>query len=321
MAWHPEAGAPPPRLSLAGLSALRWHDHPQNPRILAPTGSPSIEGPSFLPPGQTPDERYHLFAHSTRGIHHHVSDDGVSWERLPGLVARGALHPYLFCEASRYHLIYEQTAHRLPWQPWRSHLEIISSIDLLRWSAPRVILRPGLPWHRANAREGLSHPCLIRVGDRLRLYYSAGAVRPEERGPGAPAFIGVAEAGDPGGPFVPSPRPLLGPDPADPLARQGAGAMRVLAVEDGLVGFQSPVTTSEAGELRSCVRLMGSVDGLRFTPLEDTPIFGPGEGWRRRQVHAPDARFVGGALRLYYSSGEDGGWVGGRSNIGLALGC
>lgn len=318
--WHPEAGAPRARWTRAEVGRLRWYTHPQNPLLTPPRLSPLLADPTFLAPGETPDERWHLFAHSVLGLHHHVSDDGVHWRREEGVVVRSALRPFLFREGGRYHLLYEKMEARLPWQPWRSHLELRSSVDLRRWSEPRPLLRPSLPWHFRGADQAVSNPCLLRVGERLRLYYSAGLVRLEDCGFDEPRYVGLAEATSLDGPFVPASEPLLGPDPADPLARLGAGSLKVLAVDDGFVGFQNPITLDAEGRSRSAIRLLESSDGRRFSPLSDGPVIAPGEGWTRSHVYACDVRPVSGALRLYFNARDDWRWTRGREAIGLAIG-
>jgi len=320
MPWHPEAGAPPPRLTLAAVGALRWVEHPQNPLIRPPRTSPILADPTYLAPGETPDERWHLIAHSVWGLHHHVSDDGVTWRREGGVVVPRAIRPFLFRESGRYHLLYEAVQHMLPWLPWQSRIELRSSVDLRTWSAPRTLLLPSLPWHRRGSGAAVGNPCLIRVEGRYRLYYSAGLVRLEDCGFDEPAHIGVAEAATPEGPFSPDVQPILGPDPADPWARLGAGAMKVIRVEDGWVGFQNGITLDDQGRSRSAIRLLGSQDGRRFTPLSDKPILAPGQGWKQSHVTALDVRPVGGVLRLWFNARDDWRWSRGREALGMAIG-
>ncbi len=318
--WHPEAYAPTARWTMAAVGALRWHDHPQCPLIPPPLGSPLLADPSFLPPGQTPDERWHLFASSRWGLHHHVSDDGVSWVRQDPPVLRGVRGAFLFQDQGRYHLIYEQATHLLPWRPRQSHIEIRNSIDLRAWSPPRVLLRPSLPWHRHGQTEALCHPGLVRVGDRLILSYSAGLTRLEDRELETTRHIGLAEGRNLDGPFTPFPAPLLSPSERDAPTRPGAGSLRVMPVEDGFVAFQSALARDAQGTCTSTIHLLGSEDGRQFQPLGSSPVQLASDRWSERWVGGLDVRPVGGALRLYYAAQGDAPRKGATTGVGLALG-
>ena len=70
-----------------------------------PRTSPIIADPTFLPPAETPDGRWHLFAHSIWGVHHFVSDDGVGWAP-EGVAVRHAMRAFLHRDGGTYHLFY-----------------------------------------------------------------------------------------------------------------------------------------------------------------------------------------------------------------------
>ncbi len=69
-------------MSVAELLALEWKEHEGNPLIAPLFPSPIIADPTFLPPQETPDGLWHLFAHSMLGIHHFTSRDGLEWDIL-----------------------------------------------------------------------------------------------------------------------------------------------------------------------------------------------------------------------------------------------
>lgn len=305
---------------LATFSALRWSEHAGNPLIRAPLPSPLIADPTFLPPSQTPDGQWHLFAHSLLGLHHYSSGDGLRWTLLPQVVARRALRPHLLVDRGRYHLAYEKVRLPVPWGTWTSHIEIRSSSDLYTWSDPRTLLRPCLPWHRRDSSEAVGNPCLVKVGERWRLYYSAGLVRLEDCGFDEPAHIGVAESASLDGPFVPLQQPLLSPSDADPFANLGAGAIKVLPLADGFAGFQNGIYRDNQGRSRSAIRLLGSTDGLAWTPRSDGPILAPDRGWKSSHVYACDVRWVEGKALLYFNARDGWHWTRGREAIGLAVG-
>ena len=74
-------------LSRDEVAALTWSWDPGSPLIGPPFPSPVLADPTFLPPDATPDGRWHLWAHSLLGVHHHTSDDGLRLE------ARGDRRP------------------------------------------------------------------------------------------------------------------------------------------------------------------------------------------------------------------------------------
>jgi len=305
--------------TLEDLLALRWTEHPGNPLIRPPFPSPIIADPTFCPPAESPDGRWHLFAHSLLGIHHFTSPDGVRWIRHRGVVARSALRPFLFREDRTYHLFYERTRLFLPFVPWSSHIEVRTSEDLQRWSAPHVLLRPCLPWHVRGRSRAVGNPCLLHHEDHHRLYYSAGLVRLPDCGFDEPRHVGVAEGPTPLGPFTPLPDPILSPDSADPFANLGAGALKVLRAVDGFLGLQNGIYRDDAGRTRSAVRMLTSTDGLRFT-VRSAPFLVPGAGWKRSHVYAVDAHHVDGATYLYFNARDDWHWTRGHEAIGLVVG-
>lgn len=306
--WHPEASARS-SWTLADLRAARWTEHPQNPLIQPPPRSPLLADPTFLAPGETPDERWHLYAHSIFGLHHHVSDDGVVWTRQPGVVTTRALRPFLFRDQGRYHLLYEKTRWMQPWLPWRSHLEIRSSSDLRVWSEPQILLRPCLPWHHQGDGAAVGGPCVIRAEGRYRLYYGGGQAPLEGRDARVPWAVGAAEASALTGPWRPLAEPLL--RPATPAQR--AGALTVLPVADGYAGFQ-PVTDVDA-QGTAAIRLLLSADGLGWEALPT--LVRLSAGWSAGRLGALDVRPVGDTLRLYVSARAG---AGGREAVGLVLG-
>ena len=305
--------------SLADLLHITWQEAPENPLIRAPFPSPIVADPSVCPPTQSPDGRWHLFAHSLVGIHHYTSGDGLAWEKQRGVVARNALRPFLYREADRYYLLYERTRLFLPFLPWSSHIEVRCSLDLRCWSQPQTLLQPSLPWHLRGASRAVSNPCLVRVGDTYRLYFSAGLVHLEDCGFDEPAHVGVAEGPSPHGPFVPRHEPILSPSPTDAFANLGAGALKVLRAADGFLGLQNGIYRDEQGRSRSAVRMLTSDDGIHFA-VQGAPFLLPTTGWRRSHVYAVDARELGDELYLYFNARDDWHWTRGREAIGLLRG-
>jgi hypothetical protein len=310
-------------MRLADLTAqevadLQWTVRP-DPLLGPPTPSPVIADPSFLPPDRTPAGDWRMWAHSLLGLHSYRSDDGLDWQRT-GTVTRNALRPHILDTggAPRYRLSYEKTRLFLPLGlPWKSWLESRRSDDLVRWSDPVTLLRPSLSWHVTGKNQAVSNPCLVPQPDGTwRLYYSAGLTQLTDCGFPEPTYIGVAVGKAVDGPFEPLPEPLLGP--ADGPASLCAGAIKVMAVADGWVGFQNAITW-DGTHSGSEIWVLGSADGLHWEVLVDRPALAPtGSGWMATHVYALDVRDTPVGPRMYFNARDGYHWTRGRERIGVA---
>lgn len=310
-------------LDRAGFAALRWRVDERNPLIGPPWPSPVVADPTLVVPEQSPDGRWHLFAHSLLGIHHYTSLDGVVWRR-GRTVVRNALRAHVVRNGDTYHLLYEKPRAMVPVGPlpWASRIDVRSSRDLVTWSRPRTLLRPSLDWHEEPGRgRAVGNPCLVRTEDGWRLYYSAGLVFLEDCGFCEPRYVGVAEGPTPVGPFRPLPDPILGPDPADRWTNQGAGAIKAVAVADGWVALQNGIYLDPAtGHSGSALLVLDSPDGLSWSRSREAPLLAPGAPeWMRSHVYAVDLGHSGEELVLYFNARNDWHWRKGRESIGRAV--
>lgn len=290
---------------------LQWVDHDGNPLIDPPGPEFLIADPTFAAPPDTPDGRWHLFAHGIlRGIHHFVSEDGAAWRHV-GRAAWG-MRPFLWRGDGRWYLYFERIS-----SPWRSSIRLATSTDLMRWSRPLRVLAPSLPWEGRIARTN-GNPCLVRWNGRYRLYFSAGLAWLRDCGFPEPRHVGFAEADRPEGPFVKHPDPVLSPDPTVPHRNLGAGAIKVIAAPGGgLWGFSNGIYTDREGRSRSDIRLMTSPDGIAWAYASDRPLVTfEGDGWKRALVYALDVRRVGDRWVMFYNARD--GWRRGRERIGRA---
>jgi hypothetical protein len=313
-------------ISRGQLRAYRWQDVGDAPLIPHPPLSPVIADPAVVAPEQSPDGLWHLFAHSSWGIHAYSSTDGRAW-RDRGIAVWHAMRPWIFQESGSWSLLYEKypafglTLTIMPGRTWRSWIEMRVSRDLKRWQSPRILLEPTLPWHtRPGSGDAVGNPCLVRVNGRYRLYYSASLVRVPDCGFNEPACIGIAESDMVEGPYSPHQRPLLKAEPGDPHMNLSPGCIRVIALEDGWAGFQNGISLA-SGVSRSSILLLTSKDGLLWERASPTPIVSPGAGWKRSHVYAacPVVR-AGGEILLYYNARSDWKLQSGRESIGLACG-
>lgn len=294
------------------VDKITWQDCADNPLIHPVFPMPIIADPTFLSPDKTPDEKWHLFAHSLLGIHHFVSADGISWKRLKGLVVRKAMRPFLYVKDGVYYLFYEKF---LSFFPQRSRIEMRSSNDFNQWSDAHVVLSPSLPWHRRTC----GNPCVIKDGDEYKLYYSAALVFLPDCKFSEPEFIGVAAAKNIHGPFNSRPDPVISPDKNDACGNHGAGSLKVVKTKSAYVGFQNGIYIAKDNHTHSAIRLLHSKDGITWNGFDCEPFLKPeGNRWKKAFVYACDVRQFGDKLYLYYNARN--GWFIGKECIGLCEG-
>ncbi|NUO52394.1 MAG: hypothetical protein HOV80_26390 [Polyangiaceae bacterium] len=305
-------------MRVVDVSRMRCFQGAGGPVLRPRWGSTGIVEPTFVPPHESHDRRWHLFAREGEAVFHHVSEDGVVWERLRGAAIEGAARPFLLIEPDGYVLFYERVARRRA--PASSWIEAMVSRDLMTWSSPRAVLSPTLSWHASGQLgRGVGSPSCLRLRDgRYALYYGAGLVVLDDCRLVEPRAFGVAFGPSPLGPFTSIDAPLLEPDAADAGANLAAGTARVLALEDGFVALQCGVYTDERGRSRAAVRALASADGEAFSSLSDTPVLAPGIGFMRSHVRSLDARRVGGRLRVYFQARSAWHRAIARESIGMA---
>ncbi|MDA3822611.1 MAG: hypothetical protein PF450_08405 [Bacteroidales bacterium] len=147
--------------------------------------TPRLSNPFVLFPQDSADDKWHLFCHSWLGIHHFVSDSGISWNMMR-IVEVGGKYPSIFIEDGVYYLIYEKRGMHIPFIDKRrrqsskeyhreSHIEIISSTDLSIWSKPRHLISANdIPCSNDFIKKGrLSHPHIVSTDQGYRLYVGA----------------------------------------------------------------------------------------------------------------------------------------------------
>jgi predicted GH43/DUF377 family glycosyl hydrolase len=289
---------------------LTFVDHVSNPLITPPFPEFLIADPTFLPPDQSPDGKWHLFAHGILlGIHHFRSDDGVAWRRVGRLF--WGMRPFVMKEGDGYLMFFERIVSLK-----KSVIAMARSGDLVHWSRPVVILEPSLEWEGTTARTN-GNPSVVRCDDGWRLYYSAGLSWLKDCGFPEPRHIGVAFADRPEGPWRKHPQPILSPSPDVPHRNHGAGAIKVVRDGTGFLGFNNGIFIDAEGRSRSDIRLLLSDDGIAWREAADRPLVAPeGTGWKRALVYALDARCVDGTWWMYYNARS--GWRFGVERIGLA---
>jgi hypothetical protein len=153
------------------------------------------------------------------------------------------------------------------------------------------------------------------------LYYSASLVRVPDCGFNEPLHVGVARADGLDGPWHALPQPVLSPRGDDPRCNLGAGAIKVLRLDDGFVGLQNGIALDATGASRSAISVLTSIDGLAWRYAHAQPIVAPTAGWRARFVYACDVRCdpVRGGWYLYFNGRDRAPMLEGREAIGFVV--
>ena len=292
----------------------KWRDVPENPLIEPSDGSEPgsvIGDPQVIPPGKF-DEYWHLFAHSGMRIYRFKSLDGIHWKSGGTLPFPGAL-VYLFKEDDTWYIFY--TVYE---EPPNTKICMRESVDLESWSEETVILKPELPWELEGPCKQVRNPCLVKVGDRYRLYYSGGTIWFDDCGYEEPKYVGFAEAEDIHGPYKRCENPILRPDPNVPYRNFGAGALKVYRWRGEYLGFNNGIYKDSDGRSRSAICLLASSDGVAWVDAPFNPVIAPTGGWKRAMVYQLDVVFdVDGETRIYYNARD--GWRGGVERIGCSI--
>jgi hypothetical protein len=323
-------------MKIADFLDIEWST-PGDPLIEPPRFSPVIADPSFLFPEESPSGEWELFAHSAWGIHRYSSADGIVWRDL-GLVQWHAMRPYARRFDGSFFLYYEKytpfalpmTA--LPRRPrWKSTVSMSTSTDLSRWTTPETLITPSLDWMIDPALgDAVSNPCVIEAGaggksgdtPEWRLYFSASLSWIDDCGFTEPRYIAVARGSSPTGPFVPAPVPIIVPADDVTALQLGAGAIKVIRMEDGWIGLQNKIYRDAGGRSRSAIFILRSDDGVSWRPARKESLLAPAQGWTRSHVYACDCRCreSDGLWYLYFNARD--GWKirDGRERIGRIVG-
>ena len=315
-------------MKIEKIRSIEWTDYSDGYIIGHPMLSPVIADPTFTFPENSPDNLWHMFAHTIWGIHHYISGDGIKWEDR-GLLIPNAMRSYLYIENGRYYLIYEKykpLSDVLAWVlgiKWYSQIVMKQSIDLKRWTDPVPLIKPELDWHISDGNKSVSNPCLVKNGDDYYLYYSAALVNIKDCGFSEPDCIGLARSKSIMGPYESLKEPIIRVNKQDPWCNLSCGSIKVLAYEDGFVGFENGIYwDDEKKQSGSAILMLESKDGIKWERNLPGPILKPSTGWRRSHIYACDVRYYEKqkAWYLYYNARDDWYMTRGRERIGLLIG-
>ncbi len=291
---------------------LTWSDHPANPLIEPPWPEWMIADPTVLLPSESPDGKWHLFANSVWGIHHHTSEDGISWARGKRLFP--GIRSFVIKHTGAYYIFNEVFL-----KPFETGIVVRRSEDLETWSEPKVALPVSRAWHK-GILNACSCPCVVPHGDGFMMFYSASVILLPDCLFFEPKYIGVARASNIEGPYEPDETPAISPDMHNPLRNFGAGAIKVVFDEQTgtFWGFNNGIYKDERGRSRSSIMILKSGDGTHWMQAVEEPILKPEPGWKKALVYALDIKIDGDRAYLYYNARD--GWFIGSERIGLAIG-
>jgi len=309
-------------------SSGNWSAPRDNPIIGHIEGSNArcaIGDPQIILPGEF-DNQWHMFFHGNKGgtseteviYSHCVSDNGLDW--IYHKIWNWPCGPsYITCDGERWILFYTDIllGHETQQVSVGSSTVIRAKTtsDFVTWSQPIDILEPELDWECEGKAVQARNPCVILLPDGgYRMYYSAGTIWLDDCGYEEPKYIGVAHADSILGPWRKADKPILGPEPENPYANFGAGALKVYRYGFEYLGLYNPLYKGEDGHSHSAICMLMSHDGLDWRRAQFNPIIEPEDGWTKALVYQLDLRQYEGKLWLYFNARND--WHDGVEHIG-----
>lgn len=288
-------------------------------------GSFVVADPSLLTPDVSHDGKWHMFFHTTFGIWHFRSDDGVSFEKVKKITNR-AMRPNINYIDGTYYLFYERTRplimnglNVINAVKWKSEIYVVRSTDLISWSKPEPVIKNTRDFEKSERGMSISNPFLLRENGMNRLYYSCGLTFIKDCGFCEPTYINYAESKDIADGYVSAEKPIISPDKNDPYLNLCSGCLKVYKLADGYIGIQNGLYERN-GKSHSAIILLTSQDGLsfKFEKLIMEPAVVDGKDWMKQFVYASHLVRHGNKLRLYFNARDTSDMLRGRECIGFA---
>jgi hypothetical protein len=304
---------------LKDLDKFSWEDHPANPIISAPFPDYVLADPFVLAPDESPDKKWHMFAHGVIPLYHYISDDGIVWKKKPKIIGLLSYRPFIYQENDIYYLFYEKITnpHKFPFND--SQIEVRHSTDLNKWSKPKIALKSSLPWHTILSKKGnVGNPCVIKIGNKYRLYYSSGHEYVSDCKFCEPKSVGIAESSNIEGPYISESKPLFSNIGKENSIRLITG-MRVFPGEDFHWGLQTHLTlkTKNAHSTAS-IKIAKSRDGRIWETIAES-IINADKPWKKTHAYVGYIKEYQSEIRIYYNGRK--GYLPMRGEaIGLAIG-
>lgn len=320
---------------------LSWYPFSDEPLLLSKWYKPRLCDPAFILPEDSPDNRWHMFAHNWLGIQHFVSNNGLDWTAKKMIELRGH-SPFIFYSKGVWYLIYEKhdsSPSQLDWKEFTdkrqkissSRIEICSTEDMIIFSKPTVLLDSK---DVAFASTSLNKPRLSRpqlfFDEKYgyRLFFGASHIKMQDTKQKATLFFALAQSDTLLGPYkVFKDKPLFGPESEDKFKNLAVGAIRVTPTKTGYVAFECAFGwDKEKNKSISNLIQLESQNGIDWIQSKRTPLITlPEKGWASRYITSCDIRYMENDYCFYcYFSGNEKVKIGPfsyiKESIGLLLG-
>ena len=284
-----------------------------------------VADPSLLTPDKCHDKKWHMFFHTTFGVYHAESEDGIDFSKRTKILNR-AMRPNINYIDGTYYLFYERTLplflnalNVVNLVRWKSEIYVTESKDLTNWSEPYPVIRHTKDFEKSPRGTELSNPFLVREENKYRLYYSCGMTYIDDCKFCEPTYISYAESKKITEDYVSASSPLISPDKNNPYLNLCSGCLKVYKLKDGYAGIQNGIYEKD-GKSHSAIFLMTSPDGLNFTfkKMLIEPMVVDGKEWMKQFVYASHLVKHENTLRLYFNARNISHPIRGRECIGFA---
>lgn len=330
------------RSEIQEYNKLSWYPFSEYPLLKPRWYFPRLSDPTFLLPENSPDNRWHMFAHNWLGIQHFVSNNGLDWVPKKMIELRGH-SPFIYYSKSVWYLIYEKhdsTPSSLSFKELKEHrgkkdslsrIEMISTEDMEFFSKPTVLFDSrDVPFAKTLLKNPrLSRPQLFfdeKTG--YRLFFGASHIVMPDSGQKATLYFALAQSDKLLGPYkTVGDAPLFGPSADDKYSNLAVGGIRVVPVKDGYVGFECAFGWDKINN-KSISNLIQieSKDGIKWKQSIKRPLISlPEGGWASRYITSCDVQYMEDDYCYYcYFSGNSKYKIGPfkfiRESLGLLLG-
>ena len=284
-----------------------------------------VADPSVLTPDTSLDGKWHMFFHTTFGIYHAESVDGIDFAKAEKIADR-AMRPNINLIDGRYHLFFERTRplifnalNLINAVKWKSEIYVTESSDLKSWSEPKPVITNTREYEKSDRGMSISNPYLLQENGVNRLYYSCGLTYIKDCGFCEPTHISYAESKSLTDSYVSAEKPIISPDRNIPYLNLCSGCLKVYKLSDGYIGIQNGIYEKD-GKSHSAIFLLTSSDGLKFEfeKMLVEPAVVDGKNWMKQFVYASHLVRHGNTLRLYFNARNVANPIIGRESIGFA---
>ena len=286
------------------IKKVSWFPFSEEPLLLSARFALYMSNPYVILPNDSLDNKWHLFSNSVLGIHHFISDSGISWQHIDLLVL-GGRDPFVYYENGWYYLIYARSTNLNLFKfketekanKLRTCIEVIYSRDLILWSKPVVLLDfKDIPYASVlNPKPFISNPKLINEDGYYRLYFGASYLKMPDTKVKFSRFIGSAVSEKIRNRFkLENSDPLLEPEPDSKYLNLALGNFNIIKFDSVYYAFTcSAYWDEERNGSFSAISVKESLDGLNFKDTLNKPILLPSEkGWTDKYIKSCNLNYI-----------------------------